>query len=98
MIKKMENTILLLNKVGVSAKIQRIRDCHKKTKLYQENPRIQVEISVDSNIEFLNKIGFRYCTQKLIRLSAAVSYERYCNLVKKQHNEMIELINYKINN
>ena len=98
LVQKMNNIILLLNKVGVDSKIQRIRDCHKNTKAYQDRPRIQVEISVNSNIEFLNKIGFRYCTQKIIRLCVAVSYERYGILVKKQHNKMMEIINEKISN
>ena len=98
LVQKMNNIILLLKKVGIDSKIQRIRDCHKNTKTYQDRPRIQVEISVSSNIEFLNKIGFRYCIDKGVRLSIAISYERYVNLVKKQHNKMMEIINEKISN
>lgn len=95
---KMNQIVLLCKKVGVNARYVRTRPCHKNNKTYQEHPRSQVEIEVLSNLEFAEKIGFRYCTHKSIRLSIAASYERYWNAVMKQHNDMFELVNNELNN
>ena len=79
MVKKMQTIVNMLKIVGINAKICRTRDCHKKNQTYIDHPRIQVEISTDSNLEFLEKVGFRYCVDKSVRLSIAASFERYGN-------------------
>jgi DNA-directed RNA polymerase II subunit RPB2 len=94
---KMNNIVKLLNKLDIEAKINRTRDCHKNNQTYIDNPRIQVEIMVKSNLDFNTKIGFRYCIHKSIRLTLAASYERYCNSVKIQHNKIMDLVNEKMN-
>jgi intein/homing endonuclease len=66
---KMNNIIKLMNKLDVKAKIIRTRDCHTKTELYQNEPRVQCEIGVESNIEFLENIGFRHCLEKSAKLN-----------------------------
>jgi DNA-directed RNA polymerase II subunit RPB2 len=86
---KMNNIIKLMNNIGINATINRI----KKTK---NNSRILVEIATKSNLDFLNLIGFRYCIQKSVKLSIAASYERLCNSVRKQHDNIINIINKKI--
>jgi hypothetical protein len=86
---KMKNIIKLMNKLNVRAKIIRTRDCHKKTELYQKEPRVQCEIGVESNIEFLENIGFRHCLEKSARLTIAVSYERFYNNVHKQTENLL---------
>ena len=95
---KMNNIIRLMNKLDVKAKIIRTRDCHKKTELYQTEPRVQCEIGVESNIEFLQNIGLRHCLEKSARLTIAVSYERFYNNVLKQTKNLLNKIDDIINN
>jgi intein/homing endonuclease len=97
LINKMKDLISLLDKVDIKAKFDRVRDCHKNNQTYIDKPRIQAEISIDSNLDFSKKIGFRYCIQKAVRLSIAVSYERLCNTVKNQHNLILNKVNEKMN-
>jgi DNA-directed RNA polymerase II subunit RPB2 len=89
---KMKNIIKLMNKLNVKAHIVRTRDCHKKIELYQNEPRIQCEIGIESNIEFLENIGFRHCLEKSMKLSLAVSYERFHNNVLKQTQNLLNKI------
>ncbi len=97
-IEKMNNICRLLEKLNVNANITRTRECINNCESYKEHPRCQTELEVVSNLDYLNNVGFRYCIQKLARLSIASSYERLCNNVAKQHNEIIKLINDKIDN
>jgi DNA-directed RNA polymerase II subunit RPB2 len=92
MIQKMENIVKLLDRVGLSAKVSRIRNCHKNNQTYIDHPRVQVEIATESNLDFMNKVGFRYCLQKSIRLSIAASFERFSSAVKNQHNKYYSLL------
>jgi DNA-directed RNA polymerase II subunit RPB2 len=95
---KMNNIIQLMNKLGVKAKMIRTRDCHTKTELYQNEPRVQCEIGVESNFEFLQNIGFRHCIQKSARLTIAISYERFYNNVLKQTQNLLNKIDDIFNN
>ena len=95
---KINNIIKLMNKLDVKARMIRTRDCHKKTELYQNEPRLQCEIGVESNIEFLQKIGFRHCIQKSARLTIAISYERFYNNVLKQTENLLNKIDDIFNN
>jgi hypothetical protein len=85
----MKNIIKLMDRLGVEAKIIRDRDCHTNTELYKTEPRMQYEIGVKSNKEFLENIGFRHCIQKSSRLTIAVSYERFHNNVMKQTENLL---------
>lgn len=95
---KINNIIKLMNKLDVKARIIRTRNCHKKTELYQNDPRLQCEIGVESNIEFLQNIGFRHCIQKSARLTIAISYERFYNNVLKQTENLLNKIDNIFNN
>ena len=95
---KMNNIIQLMNKLDVKAKMIRTRDCHKKTELYQNDPRVQCEIGVESNFEFLQNIGFRHCLEKSAKLTIAISYERFYNNVLKQTQNLLNKIDDIINN
>jgi intein/homing endonuclease len=95
---KMNNIIQLMNKLNVKAKIIRTRDCHTKTELYQNEPRVQCEIGVESNIEFLQNIGFRHCLEKSAKLTIAISYERFYNNVLKQTQNLLNKIDDIFNN
>lgn len=86
---KMKNIIKLMDRLGVEAKIIRDRNCHTNTELYKTEPRMQYEIGVKSNKEFLENIGFRHCIQKSSRLTIAVSYERFHNNVMKQTENLL---------
>jgi hypothetical protein len=94
----MNNIIKLMNKLNVKAKIIRTRDCHTKTELYQNEPRVQCEIGVESNIEFLENIGFRHCLEKSAKLTIAISYERFYNNVLKQTQNLLNKIDDIFNN
>jgi len=83
---RMGQFVDLMAIVGVEAKISRTRLCHMKSETYQNNPRASVEIIVASNAQFRDKIGFRHCIEKQMRLEAAVSYENFCKEVQRQHD------------
>ena len=83
---RMAKFVDLMAAVGVKARINRTRLCHMKTESYQNNPRASVEVVVDSNAEFYEKIGFRHCIDKQLRLEATVAYEGYCKEVRRQHD------------
>ena len=83
---RMEQFVGLMARIGVRASVTRCRVCHMNTVTYQNNPRISVELHVESNEEFRSKIGIRHCVEKLLRLEAACAYEGYCNQVRRQHD------------
>ncbi len=87
---RMDQFVQLMASVGVKA--HRTRLCHMNTESYQNNPRASVEVVVESNTEFYEKIGFRHCIEKQLRLEATVSYEGYCSEVKRQHNTAIAIV------
>lgn len=92
---KMNNICKLLGKLNVNAVISRERKylTHKED---ESTEKVFVEIKVDSNLKFLENVGFRYCIQKAARLSIAASYERMREEVIKEHNKIFNLVNYKI--
>ena len=90
---KMNLLVKLMKLVGVDTEIVRTRDCHKKCQSYIDRPRISIELQVKSNNAFHKYIGFRYCTDKALRLEVAAAYENYCEQVKIQHNNMINRVN-----
>lgn len=93
LVQNMEHIIRLLDRVGVQAKICRIRPCHVQSELYKEHPRNQVEIEVSSNDDFLRCVGFRHCLQKSARLSIAAAYERFSTKVLSQTTRLLDLVN-----
>lgn len=90
---KMNLLVELMELIGVKSEIIRTRDCHKKCQSYIDRPRISIELQVKSNSAFHKYIGFRYCTDKALRLEVAAAYENYCEQVKIQHNNMINRVN-----
>lgn len=55
-----------------------------KPKDVDENPRLKYEIVVPSLLEFGTKIGFKYATNKNLRLSVSMAYDRYAKNVDNQ--------------
>ena len=92
MIEHMNSFINLMKRVGVNANLTRTRKCHTANETYINVPRISVEIKVESNNDFLHKIGFRHCIDKSLRLEIAASYERYTQEIKKQYNNAMKII------
>lgn len=93
MIYRMNQFIELLERVGVQAKLIHVRPCHQKTETYKTSPRVSVEIAVVSNKEFLEKVGFRHCVDKSLRLEVAAAYDGFCEQVAAQHNHAMEIAN-----
>ena len=81
---KMQQMCDMLCRVGVSAKISRVRKSYNKCQSYIDRPRLQCEIVVDDSLAFCENVGFRYCTQKMCRMSACYSYLLLQDNVRKQ--------------
>ena len=60
-----------------------------------ENPKIYDEkmvtcvMQLPRGTEFAQKVGFRYCAQKMYRLAAYQSYMRYLSEVKRQNDHIV---------
>lgn len=50
---------------------------------------VEVRIVLTDSLIFSQKIGFRYCVQKTCRLTAAASYWRYIDNIKRQHDYVV---------
>jgi intein/homing endonuclease len=81
---KMTQLCDMMIKVGVYAKISRLRKTHSKSESYKTHPRLTCEIVIPNLLDFGEKIGFRYCSQKMSKLSAAIGYVRLQDNVRKQ--------------
>ena len=93
MMDRMEQFVGWIKKVGVKATIVRSRPCHTNSESYADDPRVSVEIKVNSNEEFRKKIGFRHCIEKTLKLEVAASYEGYCKKVHEQHDNAMKIVN-----
>lgn len=93
MLNRMEQFVGWIKKVGVKAEIVRSRPCHTNCDSYADDPRVSVEIKVNSNEEFRKKIGFRHCIEKTLKLEVAASYEGYCKKVHEQHDHAMTIVN-----
>lgn len=95
--KKMENIQNLLYKLGVN--VTRIDGplIHSPGESgYKPSdgiPRYTFVLQTENNSNFAKKIGVRYCIQKLCRLSAALSYWKYCEEIIRQHDWVINRAN-----
>ena len=71
----------------------------KQSKGKFNHSQVKLSIPLESLIQFSEKIGFRYCEHKSIRLSAGVSYRRFREGVLRQRqwicDRVDELIGYK---
>jgi intein/homing endonuclease len=79
LIRKMESIQLLLEKCGVNgATIQTPKETtNSKSRTNVKNQEVVLNIPLENLIDFSEKIGFRYCVHKLVRLEAGVSYRRF---------------------
>ena len=75
----------LLNMFDVKAEIERVRDYKTKDKKFNS-----YYIKVVDSLKFAQFIGFRYCTQKMCRLSIYKSYKEFQDNVKIQSDFVLE--------
>ncbi len=86
MMKRMEDVVGFMGRLGVEASITRSRPCNNPCDTYKTDPRVSIELVVHSNEVFRKAIGFRHCIEKTMRLEIAANYELYCEQVRTQHN------------
>jgi isoleucyl-tRNA synthetase len=84
----------LLGKLGASASLFNASEisASKKHNLTGSNMRVQLVLKVDSLLSFSQNVGFRYCVHKAARLSAAVSWCRMQNTVKRQRDFLLGVV------
>lgn len=85
---KMQNLCMMLNKFDVEAEIERIRDYQNESKELFHS----IYINIKNNLKFAENIGFRYCTEKMGRLSLYKSYLEFQERVKKQSEQVLSLV------
>ena len=86
---KMKNLCDLLNKFEVEAVIERVRE-------YRNGPENELfysyYINIGNSLLFSQKIGFRYCSEKMSRLCLYKSYKEFQERVKAQSELIMEMI------
>ena len=86
--KKMNHLCDLLNKFNVEACIERIREFHnERNELFYS-----YYINIKDSLTFAQNIGFRYCTEKMGRLTLYKSYMEFQERVKKQSERILSLV------
>ena len=86
----------LLNKLGIEKiTIQNPKETTWSKNNYRDRKCYQINLHLDINelIPFHDKIGFRYCCHKSLRLEAGVSYRRLRETVIDQHNWIVNRVN-----
>jgi intein/homing endonuclease len=69
----------LLNMFDVDAEIERVREYKTKDKTFNS-----FYVKIGNSLKFSELIGFRYCTEKISRLSIYKSYKEFQENVKEQ--------------
>ena len=82
---KMNKLCDLLNMFDVEAQIERIRVYKTKDNIFNS-----FYIKIGDSLKFSELIGFRYCTEKICRLSIYKSYKELEENVKKQSEFVLE--------
>ena len=95
----LQNIIKLFGRMGINDITMRGPEYHtyKNNKMvpkdYKEHPRLRYIISLPMSSEFGNKVGFRYATNKNLRLTIATSFWRMNEKIKKDKQYIIEKAN-----
>ena len=62
-----------------------------KPKIYgEEKNKVSCMLQVQNGTKFGDKIGFRYCIHKMLKMAAYQSYMRYLETVKSQNDRIIK--------
>ena len=87
--KKINNLCDLLNQFEVDARIERIREYKNQEK---NQTYLSFYVTIGNSLLFSQKIGIRYCTEKMQRLCLYKSYNEFQERVKKQSKHILELV------
>jgi aconitase A len=86
----MEQMIVLLSRCGVNTEGAKIyeyptrRSASSYSKAKDGSPRIEVRLQLPDGLSFIEKVGFRYCVDKMMRSSAAAVYWRTVSKINEQ--------------
>jgi intein/homing endonuclease len=91
----LNNICYLLKQFGVNSNIQGpIPHTYKDDKMIPkdvlENPRVKYTIVTEMNSIFATKIGMRYATNKILRVTVASSYWKQCENIKNIRNKIVK--------
>lgn len=88
---------ILLIRFGIESTIQQPKFTTHAKQTGNNHKQILLNIPLTHLIPFSEKIGFRYCEHKAIRLAAGVSYRRFRENVLRQRSWISERVNELIN-
>ncbi|MDQ2903103.1 MAG: aconitate hydratase AcnA [Chloroflexota bacterium] len=87
---RMEDLIHLLTRCGVKTQGTKIYayPMRRATSSYQQAqdgiPRVEVRLELPDGLSFVERVGYRYCTDKALRASAAAVYWRLVDQIHQQ--------------
>ncbi|MCY7376697.1 MAG: hypothetical protein LH472_12125, partial [Pyrinomonadaceae bacterium] len=86
----MNQTLGLLNRCGVKTAGAKIYEypTRRSASSYPAgadgSPRIEIRLQLADGLSFVERVGFRYCADKMLRASAAAVYWRTTNAINRQ--------------
>jgi hypothetical protein len=91
----MDQIVMLLERCGVDAAAAHVRDypVRRSASSYaaaDDGPRIEVRLELPDGLSFVEKVGFRYCVDKMLRATAAAIYWRTINNIAEQRLWMMD--------
>jgi intein/homing endonuclease len=97
LVQMMEDMKILLARCGIhNVTIQNLKETsHSKQKTVKEDEKCYqstLHLDISELIPFWEKIGFRHCVHKSLRLEAGVSYKRLRETVIRQHNWLVQRV------
>lgn len=87
----METLVKLLERLDVKSTIEKPQKIKENRSGYKSNAEWVCKIHIDNTEIFSEKVGFRYCQTKTIRLDAMERYFRMHKNINKQRYECLEL-------
>lgn len=97
LVRMMEDMVMLLGRCGIhNVTIQNLKETtHSKQKTTASEDKCYqstLHLDISELIPFWEKIGFRHCVHKSLRLEAGVSYKRLRETVIRQHNWLVQRV------
>jgi DNA-directed RNA polymerase II subunit RPB2 len=100
LVQMMQDMRRLLHKCGIhNVTIQQLKETTISKKKQKEDPskyhqsfQSTLHLDISEVIPFHDKIGFRHCSHKTVRLEAAVAYRRLRENVIRQHNWLVKRV------
>lgn len=97
LVKMMEDMKILLARCGIhNVTIQKLKET-SQSKQKTTNPddkcyQSTLHLDISELVPFWEKIGFRHCVHKSLRLEAGASYKRLREMVTRQHNWLVQRV------